>query len=102
MTPDRLRRSPRPTPAWLLAVAAALLMLGPRPGQAQRAPVVTGTVVEAGTERPLAGADVTLRGLQSPDVLRRTTTGLDGTFRLPDPPRGTYVLRVQLLTYELP
>jgi iron complex outermembrane receptor protein len=43
---------------------------------------------------------VTLRGIESPTVLARTTTGLDGTFQLADLPRGTYVLEVQLLGYE--
>lgn len=94
---DRFRRPPGVVRTGLVVgLAALLLSLFARPAP----PVVTGTVVEAGTERPLGGAHVTLRGVESPTVLRRTATGLDGTFRLPDAPRGTYVLRVQLLGYE--
>ncbi|MFB6248304.1 MAG: TonB-dependent receptor domain-containing protein [Salinibacter sp.] len=101
MLPDRARRLLRADQAGLvLGLAALLLGLAARPARAQAAPVLTGTVVEAGTERPLVGADVTLRGLASPSVIRRTATGLDGTFQLANLPRGTYVLRVQLLGYK--
>ncbi|PQJ36504.1 hypothetical protein BSZ35_14280 [Salinibacter sp. 10B] len=69
------------------------------PSFAQPSPVLTGTVVEAGSERPLMGAEVTLRAVESPNVLRETSTDRDGTFQLADPPRGQYVLEVQLLGY---
>lgn len=82
---------------WLLTVA---LLLAPLPTSGQTQPLVTGTVVEAGTERPLQGAEVTLRGLASSDVIDRTVTGLDGTFQLPDAPRGKYLFEVQLLGYK--
>ena len=101
MLPDRSRRSFCAVhTGLLLGLAALLLGLSARSTRAQAAPILTGTVVEAGTERPLAGATVTLRGTASPSVLRRTTTAPDGTFQLTNLPRGTYVLRVQLLGYE--
>ena len=87
-----------------LGVLVGLLVLGlglsSLSARAQTVPALTGTVVETGTDRPLAGATVTLRGIESPTVLARTTTDLDGTFQLADLPRGTYVLEVQLLGYE--
>lgn len=101
MLPDRSRRSLCAVrTGLLLGLAVLLLSLPARPTRAQAAPILTGTVVEAGTERPLPGATVTLRGTASPSVLRRTTTAPDGTFQLTSLPRGTYVLRVQLLGYE--
>ncbi|MEF8940795.1 MAG: TonB-dependent receptor [Salinivenus sp.] len=101
MLPVRARRSLCAVRAGLvLGLTALLLGLSARPARAQAAPTLTGTVVEAGTERTLPGATVTLRGTASPSVLRRTTTAPDGTFQLTDLPRGTYVLRVQLLGHE--
>jgi iron complex outermembrane receptor protein len=81
----------------VLLLALGLVPVAPR---AQTVPALTGTVAEAETDRPLAGASVTLREIETPAVLARTTTGLDGTFQLADLPRGTYVLEVQLLGYE--
>lgn len=83
-----------------VGLLALLLGLYPAHTRAQSAPTLTGTVVEAGSERPLVGAEVTLRGTATPDVIQRTETGLDGTFGLSNLPRGTYVLEVHLLGYE--
>jgi len=84
----------------LVGLLVLVLGLSSLPARAQTVPALTGTVVEAGTDRPLAGATVRLRGTAAPNVLRRTTTAPDGTFQLADLPRGTYVLEVQLLGYE--
>lgn len=101
MLPGRSRRSLCAVrTALLLGLAVLLLGLSARSTRGQAAPVLTGTVLEAATDRPLAGATVTLRGIESPTVLARTTTDLDGTFQLADLPRGTYVLEVRLLGYE--
>ncbi len=96
----RSGRSGRAVFAWVVLGILIALLFPSRPAPAQSSPSLTGTVLEADTERPLVGADVALRAVESPDVLRRTSTGLNGTFQLPTLPRGTYVLEVQLLGYE--
>jgi len=62
-----------------LAGAALLLLAGvlPRPAAAQDAYTLRGTVLDAGTQRPLADVSVTLRGTQA-----RTTTGASGEYAL--------------------
>jgi len=101
MPPERRRGSSFWARLWTFAGLFALVLgLTPVATQAQAIPALTGTVLEKGTDRPLAGATVTLRGIESPTVFARTTTDLDGTFQLSDLPRGTYVLEVQLLGYE--
>ena len=68
MPPSRTRR---------VAGAAMLLLAGvlPRPAAAQDAYTLRGTVVDAGTQRPLADVSVTLRGTQA-----RTVTVQGGAY----------------------
>src|SRR5215207_1703379 len=71
MPPSRTRR---------VAGAAMLLLLAgvlPRPAAAQDAYTFRGTVVDAGTQRPLADVSVTLRGTQA-----RTVTTSRGEYSL--------------------
>jgi len=70
MHPSRTRR-------W--AGAAMLLLAGvlPRPAAAQNAYTLRGTVLDAGTQRPLSDVTVVLRGTQA-----RTTTGATGEYAL--------------------
>jgi outer membrane protein assembly factor BamB/protocatechuate 3,4-dioxygenase beta subunit len=56
--------------------------------------VVAGAVTEEGTDRPVAGATVTVEGL--PPVL----TGSDGDYLVDDVPGGTYGLTVEADGYE--
>jgi TonB-linked SusC/RagA family outer membrane protein len=70
MPPSRTRR---------VAGAAMLLLAGvlPRPAAAQDAYTIRGTVLDAGTQRPLADVSVTLRGTQA-----RTVTTSRGEYSL--------------------
>ena len=61
---------------------------------AQERSALSGMVLEEGTDRPLAGATVTLVGGD-----RTTETGADGEFVLPDVPMGDLTLRVTLDGY---
>ena len=81
MSPSRTRR-------W--AGAAMLLVAGAlaRPAAAQEAYTLRGTVLDAGTQRPLPDVSVTLRGTQA-----RTTTNARGEY--------TLVARVSPGTYTL-
>jgi TonB family protein len=54
--------------------------------------VLSGRVVKAGVERPLSGATVVLRDKAGQE--HTTTTGADGTWRIPDLPAGDYHLKI--------
>ena len=70
MPPSRTRR-------WAGAIALLAAGVLARPAAAQEAYTVRGTVLEAGTQRPLADVTVTLRGTQA-----RTTTNARGEYAL--------------------
>ncbi|MBU6366338.1 MAG: TonB-dependent receptor [Gemmatimonadetes bacterium] len=77
-------------------LAAAALALAPAPLAAQGTPAtgtVTGTVTEAGTGKPVAGATVLAAGTQ-----RAALTGDNGSYRLALRP-GTYELTARLVGY---
>lgn len=57
--------------------------------------MITGTVRDANTQEPLAGATVTLKNLRL-----GTITENDGTFRLPDVPEGEQTLVVEYVGYQ--
>jgi TonB-linked SusC/RagA family outer membrane protein len=74
--------------------AAAALGLGAAPAAAQGSGTVVGRVTEAATQRPVAGARVTVVGSQ-----RSTVTGPDGRYTLGGVPEGTRQLRAAVLGY---
>lgn len=90
----------------ILALAAAVAASGPMAiplsaevvsaaaGAAQQQATVTGRVVDAGSERPLAGASVQLVGTSF-----AARTGSDGRFTLAGVPDGSYRLRVSAIGY---
>ncbi|HEX2078930.1 MAG TPA: SusC/RagA family TonB-linked outer membrane protein [Longimicrobium sp.] len=72
----------------------ALLAAAATPAAAQQRGTLVGTVVEAGSQRPLAGAQVQVQG-----TTLFTITGSDGRYRLPNVPAGTHSVRAQLLGF---
>lgn len=73
--------------------ALALLLLFP--ALAQNTGVLTGTVRDRNTQELLIGAAVGLEG-----TTLGTSTDVDGRFRLPNIPTGSYNVKVNLLGYE--
>lgn len=80
--------------AWRLSLAVILVGLGSAPLSGQ---VLSGRVVEEGSERPVAGASLTLFG--GGQALVRTESDSLGRFRLPAPQPGSYTLRVERIGY---
>ena len=78
-----------------LAIATACLVAGPAPGSAQETGTIQGRVVEAGTQRPLPGAQVTLVGTN-----RGMLTNATGEFLLPGVPAGEHSVRVEYVGYS--
>ncbi len=76
------------------AVLAAALGSGVPPLQAQSAGTVRGIVTEAGSQRPLAGAQVSV-----PGGGRRVATSAGGEYTLSGVPAGQQTVRVELLGY---
>jgi TonB-dependent starch-binding outer membrane protein SusC len=84
---------------WAIAAAIATLWLV-SPGvigllAAQDAGTVEGTVVDAQTNRPVQGAQVTIVG-----TTRGVLTGSEGTFRIGNVPAGAREVRVQRIGYR--
>ncbi|HXX32812.1 MAG TPA: TonB-dependent receptor [Myxococcaceae bacterium] len=74
----------KPTPV-RINYAYDFVLAAPATEQAREGPVnFSGTVLERGTRRPLAGAEVAL-----PDLKLVTTTDAQGAFRMRDVPAGT-------------
>ena len=73
-----------------------LALLGATPSLAQTPPTgsITGRVLAAGSEAPLADAIVSVEG-----TLRSTRTGVDGAFRLDSIAPGVYALRAAAIGY---
>lgn len=78
---------------WLIATLVAVAIL-PAAASAQERGTVTGTVVDAGTLRPLAGAQVTVAGTQL-----GTLTNQQGGFLIPNVPVGPRDVRVTLIGF---
>lgn len=78
----------------LLVAAAALLGMVPPTLSAQSVGTVRGTVLDAGSQRPVAGAQVAVVGTS-----RAAVTGADGQYSLAGVPAGTVRLRASLLGY---
>ncbi|HEV2150164.1 MAG TPA: SusC/RagA family TonB-linked outer membrane protein [Longimicrobiaceae bacterium] len=77
------------------AAVAVLLGVGAPPLHAQATGTVRGTVTEAGSQRALAGAQVTV-----PGTGRRTVTGSGGEYLLAGVPAGSQTVRVELIGYS--
>jgi TonB-linked SusC/RagA family outer membrane protein len=77
-----------------LFVAAMLLVAGPGSSFAQNTGTIQGSVVEAGTQRPLSSSQVLLVGAQ-----RGMLTNQNGEFLLPGVPAGTHRVRVEYLGF---
>jgi len=74
----------------------ALLLAGqPAPATAQNAGVIEGTILESGTERPLAGVQVSVVGTN-----RGALTNTSGAFRISDVPAGEQEVRAQRIGYS--
>ena len=92
--------------ATLWTWTGALLLLAmtwacvPRTTQAQGRAALTGTVLDATDQSPLAGANVILREVDSPDVVRGTATEPNGTFRMTGLMPGEYVLEARFVGYQ--
>ena len=68
--------------------------------QAQERVALTGTVLDASDQTPLAGANVLLRAPDSPEVVRGTATEPNGTFRMTGLMPGEYVLEARFVGYQ--
>ena len=77
----------------LVALLIGFLMA--TPGWAQDPGVITGTVVDARTQEPLADINVVVAG-----TLLGATTGPDGQFRIENVPPDTYTVQVNALGYR--
>ena len=77
-----------------VAMAAALLLGSYGTGSAQTTGTIRGRVVDAQTQRPLAGAEVSVVGTQ-----RRMTTNEQGDFLLVSMQPGTHQLSVSFIGY---
>src|SRR4029079_18509400 len=82
---------------WLPHVAAWLLLTISRaaPAIAQAVGTITGTVVAAGSESPIASAQIAAQGTN-----RLTVSGGDGRFRLTGLPAGEVVLEVRRVGFR--
>jgi TonB-linked SusC/RagA family outer membrane protein len=77
-----------------LAATAVLLGMGAVPLAAQAAGTIRGKVVEAGTQRPINGAQITVVGTG-----RGTLTNASGDFLLPAVPAGQHRVRAQFIGF---
>ncbi|MFL5386406.1 MAG: SusC/RagA family TonB-linked outer membrane protein [Longimicrobiaceae bacterium] len=73
-------------------VCLLALVLAPAAALAQGTGRITGTVIEAGGQRPLAGASVSVAGTGL-----RAVTRTDGTYALAGVPAGTHTVNVSVL-----
>ncbi|HEX7241852.1 MAG TPA: TonB-dependent receptor plug domain-containing protein [Longimicrobiaceae bacterium] len=78
-----------------VVAVAAMLGLGAPPAQAQATGTVSGRVTEAGSRRPLTGAQVSV-----PGTGRRAVTGTGGEYSLAGVPGGAQTVRVELLGFS--
>lgn len=78
---------------WLLSLALAMTAL-PGALHAQERGVITGTVVDDATQRPLAGAQITVTGTQL-----GTITNQQGRFTISGVPAGARQVRASLIGY---
>ena len=86
-----------------IAAFALLLLIAPLAGHAQDAPDgegrITGTVVTAEDEQPLAGATVAVQTPADSSLVTGVTTDSTGAFAVDDLPYGTYTVRVSFVGY---
>ena len=87
---------------WIASTLLVLLCTAwlPASTQAQGRATLTGTVVDATDGMTLVGANVALREVDSPDILRGTATDPDGTFQIADVTPGNYVVEVRFIGYQ--
>ena len=88
------------TPAGHLVIVSALLLLPQAPGRGRLAPdsrsaLIVGQVIDAGSDRPVSGALVSIAGPREPRDARipPVLTGTDGRFVFRDLARGNHTLR---------
>jgi TonB-linked SusC/RagA family outer membrane protein len=77
-----------------LFLGTALLLAGPSPGAAQNVGTIQGRVVDAATQAPIGGAQITVLG-----TTRGVVTNPSGEFLLLNLQAGEYRLRVEYLGY---
>ncbi|MGH7502911.1 MAG: SusC/RagA family TonB-linked outer membrane protein [Longimicrobiales bacterium] len=96
---DHLPAGRRIGRAWFAGLAANALLAasfaGPAPAAAQATGSVRGTVIEAGTQQPLVGAQVSVEGTQ-----RGGLTDSNGSFLITGVPVGTVTVRVESIGYR--
>lgn len=80
----------------IVRLAAVLLAVSPTALAAQATGAITGTVIDAGTRRPIAGVQVTVVGT-SPTI--GTVTNVQGAFRLATLAAGTRTIRARIIGY---
>jgi hypothetical protein len=99
----RSRRAGLILRAFSAAVPASAALLSTlvfeRAALAQKTAVLTGTVVDAGTKRPLEDAVVTATSPSIPGE-QIVVTDAKGTYRIPNLPPGDYTLRVEKEAYR--
>jgi len=92
-----------PTLPRCISLLFALLCLALLPAQAQDAPDgqgrITGAVVTADDEQPLAGATVAVRNPADSSLVTGVTTDSTGAFAIDDLPYGTYTVRISFVGY---
>jgi len=80
---------------WIVVLATALSSHAQKVKSAVVTGRITGTVVHAGTGRPLAGIDVSISPAEQRDLVTETTTGPDGRFAFENVARGKFTLIAQ-------
>lgn len=80
---------------WIVVLATALSSHAQKVKSAVVTGRITGTVVHAGTGRPLAGIDVSISPAEQRDLVTETTTGPDGRFAFENLARGKFSLIAQ-------
>jgi hypothetical protein len=91
---QRNLRKAAPVRLWALAVAGALLIAQSSHAHAQ---IITGRVVEYGSDRPIVAAAIGI--FDGDDAIISTESDSTGSFRLALPGPGQYRLRVERLGY---
>jgi TonB-dependent SusC/RagA subfamily outer membrane receptor len=79
----------------IAAAAVVIVSVATTSAAAQETGTITGTVTEAGTGRPLAGAQVSISG-----TTLGTLTGANGRYLLIRVPEGQRTVRVQMIGYS--
>ncbi|MDY7225081.1 TonB-dependent receptor [Hyalangium rubrum] len=96
-----MNRRPQRSPAlaWAMVLGLSVVVWAPSALAQQNASVITGTVVDASNQQPIADVTVTASSpaLQGEEV---SVTDATGTYRLPQLPPGVYTLRFEKESFQ--